>query len=111
MPARCATRRIYPAWRRSRPRCCSRAPVGAAHPYGRPLAGNDSSVTGLSRERVVAFYGSFYRPNIARLLVVGDVTLDEARQLVTARFGAWARGEAPVTAVGAAPQPSPRTIY
>jgi len=84
---------------------------GAAHPYGRPLAGNDSSVTGLSRERVVAFYASFYRPNIARLLMVGDVTLDEARQLVTARFGAWARGDKPATAVGAAPQPSPRTIY
>jgi len=26
-------------------------------------------------------------------------------------FGAWARGEAPAAAVGAAPQPSPRTIY
>jgi len=84
---------------------------GATHPYGRPLAGNDSSVTGLSRERVTGFYGTFYRPNTARLLVVGDVTLEEARQLVTARLGAWARGTAPSTPVGAAPQPSPRTIY
>jgi predicted Zn-dependent peptidase len=84
---------------------------GAAHPYGRPLAGNDSSVTGLTRERVTGFYGSFYRPNTARLLVVGDVTLEEARQLVTARLGAWTRGAAPNTPVGAAPQPAPRTIY
>lgn len=84
---------------------------GAAHPYGRPLAGNDSSVSGLTRERVTGFYGMFYRPNTARLLVVGDVTLDEARQLVTARLGGWTRGAAPNTSVGAAPQPAPRTIY
>jgi predicted Zn-dependent peptidase len=84
---------------------------GATHPYGRPLAGTDSTVSALSRERVAEFYRTFYRPNSARLLVVGDVTLEEARQLVVARFGAWARGEAPAAAVGADPQPSPRTIY
>lgn len=84
---------------------------GAAHPYGRPLAGNDSSVAGLSRDRVTAFYNTYYRPNSARLLVVGDVTLEEARQLVTARFGAWARGTAPAAAAAAAPATAPRTIY
>jgi len=84
---------------------------GAAHPYGRPLAGNDSSVTGLTRERVIGFYGTFYRPNTARLLVVGDVTLEEARHLVSTRLGGWMRGAAPNTPVGAAPQPAPRTIY
>jgi len=84
---------------------------GATHPYGRPLAGNDSSVTGLSRDRVSGFYNTYYRPNSARLLVVGDVTLEEARQLVTARFGGWARGAAPAAPAAAAPAPASRTIY
>lgn len=84
---------------------------GAAHPYGRPLAGNDSAVTGLSRDGVIQFYGAFYRPNTARLLVVGDVTLEEARQLVSARFGAWARRDAPATQAAVAPEPAPRAIY
>ena len=84
---------------------------GGTHPYGHPLAGNDSSVGGLSRDRVTAFYGTYYRPNAARLLVVGDVTLDEARQLVAARFGGWTRGDAPAASVGAGPAPTPRTIY
>jgi zinc protease len=84
---------------------------GASHPYGRPLAGNDSSVTALSRDRVAAFYGTFYRPNRARLLVVGDVTLDEARRLVAARFGWWVRADAPVAEAAAAPAPTPRAIY
>jgi predicted Zn-dependent peptidase len=84
---------------------------GAAHPYGRPPSGNDSAVTGLSRDRVIEFYGAFYRPNTARLLVVGDVTLEEARQLVTARFGEWARRDAPAAPSAVAPEPTPRAIY
>ncbi len=84
---------------------------GAAHPYGRPLAGTDASVGGLARDRVNAFYRTFYRPNGARLLVVGDVTLDEARQLIAARFGGWARSEAPAGATPAAPAPAARAIY
>jgi zinc protease len=84
---------------------------GTTHPYGRPLAGNDSSVTRLTRDRVQAFYQTFYRPNTARLLVVGDVTLEEAQALVAARFGGWARGDVPAPAASAAPAPTPRAIY
>jgi zinc protease len=86
---------------------------GSVHPYGRPLSGTDASVGGLTRERVAAFYRAFYRPNGARLLLVGDVTPDEARQLVAARFGGWARVEAAVTSSTAAPPPvpTPRAIY
>ncbi|HEV8304861.1 MAG TPA: pitrilysin family protein [Gemmatimonadales bacterium] len=84
---------------------------GWAHPYGRPLSGTDASVGGLAQARVAEFYRTFYRPNGARLLVVGDVTLAEARQLIAARFGAWARAEAPAPAPVSAPPPAPRAIY
>ncbi|HEX4628021.1 MAG TPA: insulinase family protein, partial [Gemmatimonadales bacterium] len=43
---------------------------GAAHPYGHPLNGTDAATAGLTRERVVAFYRAYYRPNAARVLVV-----------------------------------------
>ena len=84
---------------------------GSTHPYGRPLTGTDASVAGLTRERVSAFYRTNYRPNGARLLVVGDVTLEEARQLVAARFGGWARADAPAAGAPAAPAPTARAIY
>jgi predicted Zn-dependent peptidase len=45
------------------------------------------------------------------MLVVGDVTPDEVRQLIAARFGGWARGEAPAVTTPAAPAPAPRAIY
>jgi predicted Zn-dependent peptidase len=85
---------------------------GAAHPYGRPLNGTDSSTALLSRDRVRRFYEAFYRPDHARLLVVGDITLAAATRLVEQRFGGWARGAAAaLPAVPAAPAPAPRTFY
>ncbi|HEY3280356.1 MAG TPA: pitrilysin family protein [Gemmatimonadales bacterium] len=84
---------------------------GPGHPYGRPLSGSDASVGGLTQARVAEFYRAFYRPNGTRMLVVGDVTPDEVRQLIAARFGGWARGEAPAVTTPAAPAPAPRAIY
>jgi predicted Zn-dependent peptidase len=84
---------------------------GAGHPYGRPLAGSDSSVAMLTRDRVAAFYADYYRPNNAKILVVGDITPDEARTLITARFGTWVRGAIPAPAPATLPAAAPRTIY
>ena len=83
---------------------------GAAHPYGRPTNGTDASTALLSQERVRAFYEQYYRPNNARLLIVGDVTLAEARRVVLERFGRWARGPVPAAASAAAPPPQPRSF-
>jgi zinc protease len=85
---------------------------GTAHPYGRPIGGTEASTAALTRERVVEFYRVYYRPSNARLLIVGDISLAEARQLVTARFGGWERGEPRAAPVAAAPpSPAPRAIY
>jgi predicted Zn-dependent peptidase len=84
---------------------------GASHPYGRPTGGTEASTAALSRDRVADFYRSYYRPNGARLLVVGDVTLEEARQLVAARWGTWVRVEASPEAAPPPPAGSERTIY
>ncbi len=85
--------------------------VYGAHPYGHPAQGDDASTAALDRERVVRFYETFYRPENARILVVGDVTPAEARALVEARFGAWAKGPVPAAPVADAPAPAPRTFY
>lgn len=84
---------------------------GTAHPYGRPLNGTQTSVAALTRDRVAQFYATCYRPNSSRLLIVGDVTMDEAKRLVTERFGGWARGDLPQISDLAAPAAAVRTIY
>jgi zinc protease len=65
------------------------------HPYGRPVEGTIESVGKLTRDDVVAFYRGNVRPDTAVVAVVGDVTVDEARREVLARFGGWPRPSAP----------------
>ncbi len=84
---------------------------GAAHPYGRPLNGDETSTAALNRDRVAQFYQAYYRPANARVLVVGDVTLAEARSLLADRLGAWTAGDVPAVPETPAPAPAPRTIY
>jgi zinc protease len=84
---------------------------GPGHPYGRPLNGTTASTEALTRDRVAAFYHALARPNAARLLIVGDVTLAEARGLVAARFGAWERGAVPGASGAPAPAPAARSVY
>ena len=84
---------------------------GAQHPYGWPTDGTEVSTAALSQGRVQEFYRDYYRPTNARLLIVGDITMAEARRLIAARFGAWEQGEVPPLPVATAPTPGQRTFY
>ena len=85
--------------------------VYGTHPYAHPQQGNDASTAALDRAKVVRFYETYYHPENAKLLVVGDVTPAEARKLVEARFGAWAKGAVPAAPLSEPPAPAPRTFY
>lgn len=85
--------------------------VYGGHPYGHPTLGDDTSTAALDRERVVRFYETYYRPGNTRLLVAGDVTPAEARALIEARFGAWAKGDVPAPPVADPPVAAPRAFY
>ena len=84
---------------------------GRMHPYGRPLNGTEASTGALTRDRVAAFYRTYYRPNVARVLVVGDVTLAELRGLLSARLAAWEGGDVATEPRAAPPPPSARAVY
>uniref|UniRef100_UPI0025B7F248 M16 family metallopeptidase n=1 Tax=Brevundimonas sp. TaxID=1871086 RepID=UPI0025B7F248 len=65
-------------------------------PYGSPSGGTPDSLPGLTREDVVAFHASRYRPETARLIFSGDITVAQARTLAEQAFGDWrATGPAP----------------
>ncbi len=66
---------------------------GTNHPYG--LNTSEESVKKITLEKCNDFYKTFFRPNIAYLAIVGDITLAEAKPLVEKYFGNWQRGEVP----------------
>jgi zinc protease len=81
--------------------------VFANHPYGTPVEGTIESVGKLTRDDVVAFYQGHVRPDAAIVAVVGDITVDEARRAVLARFGGWSRPSTPPPPTPAEAGPTP----
>jgi zinc protease len=63
------------------------------HPYG--YYTSPDTVQNLSRDEVVAFYQTYFKPNNALLVIVGDLTAAEARAQTGRVFGGWPAGEVP----------------
>jgi len=77
----------------------ARLAFGAEHPYGRPAAGLPASVAALTRDDVAAFHAARFRPGSTALVLVGALTLDEAKALAEKHFGSWSGGAAPEIAI------------
>jgi zinc protease len=65
---------------------------GKDHPYGRQLSGDETSIKNLSRNDLVSFYESTYRPNNAVLIVVGDVESKTLLPKLEKAFANWKPG-------------------
>ncbi|MEW9306582.1 M16 family metallopeptidase [Labrys neptuniae] len=61
------------------------------HPYGTPIIGWENEIEGLSRQDAIDFHSRFYTPNNASLIVAGDVTAEEVRELAETHYGPVAR--------------------
>jgi zinc protease len=55
--------------------------------YGRPVNGDEISLTHIKREDVVQFYGKYYHPSNMILAVAGDFDAAEMKQKLDAAFG------------------------
>jgi len=59
------------------------------HPYGRIVEGSEESVKKISRADIVDFHSNYYVPNRTIIAVAGDITLEEAKDLVQKNLGNW----------------------
>jgi zinc protease len=83
---------------------------GANHAYGNPLTGSgtEASVSGMTRDDLVRFHRTWFKPNHATLVIVGDVSLAEIQPKLTRLFSRWQAGEVPQKNVSTvADQPRP----
>ncbi len=62
--------------------------------FARLAGGDELSVGGISRARTVAYHDQYYRPNSTALMIVGDISVDDAVRHATRYFGDWS-GTAP----------------
>ena len=59
------------------------------HPYGRPGDGTLESVPRIRRDDLEDFYDTYYRPESATIVVVGDVKAETVRCTVEDAMGGW----------------------
>lgn len=76
---------------------------GESHPYGRAGGGTEQTVPGITRGDIASFWGTWYKPNAATLIIVGDITVADAERRANALFGAWTRGTLPTVAAASPP--------
>jgi zinc protease len=66
-----------------------------AHPYRNPVIGWRSDLENVSLEKVKQFYETYYAPNNAYLIVVGDVKAEKVFKIAEKYFGKYESKEIP----------------
>ena len=66
-----------------------------AHPYGKPTIGWMADIEALSLEDCIAFYGTYYAPNNAVVVIVGDFDRDVALSALERHYGRLPAAEIP----------------
>jgi len=86
---------------------------GPGHAYGSALTGSGTaaSVRKITRDDLVKFHETWYRPNYSTLVVVGDTTLAEITSKLEKLFAGWKPGEVPAKNVTTVPLPSKPVVY
>jgi len=82
------------------------------HPYRNPVIGWASDLEGLTREDLLEYYRTYYVPNNAVLVIVGDFKKEEILPKIETYFGAIPRGpEPPAVRVKEPPQRGERRVF
>jgi zinc protease len=86
---------------------------GPGHAYGNPFTGSgtEAAVSKLTRADLVKFHETWFKPNNATLIVVGDTTLTEIRPKLEKLFKDWKGGKVPEKNIAAVPPAAKPTVY
>lgn len=86
---------------------------GQGHPYAVPFTGTgtEASVSKMTREDLAKFHDTWFKPNNATLLVVGDTTLGEIKPKLEKLLASWEAGSVPKRTVPHVDEPAKDVVY
>ncbi len=82
---------------------------GKEHPYGQ--VSSEASIKAITRDDLVKFYETYYRPNNATLIVVGETTMAGLKAKLESAFANWKASPVPETKIPAATNVAKPGIY
>lgn len=88
-------------------RVTSRLLYGSKHPYGE--FETEESVAKITLADVKKYYNTYWKPNVAYLVFVGDITTANAQKLAAQYFGKWQKAIVP-KATYQMPKPTAKTF-
>ena len=70
---------------------------GPGHPYGLPFSGSgyEDGVAKITRDDLVKFHQTWFKPGNATMVIVGDTTMAEIKPKLEALFANWSKGSVP----------------
>ena len=86
---------------------------GEGHAYSLPLTGSgtEESVARITRESLVNYHQTWFRPNNATMIVVGDTTMAEIKPKLERLFRNWKPGNVPTKNIGNVAVPDHASVY
>jgi zinc protease len=86
---------------------------GPGHAYGNPLTGSGTlaSVDKMTREDLVKFHETWFKPNHATLVIAGDTSLSEVTPKLEKLFASWKPGQTPEKNVKNVQMPPKSVVY
>ncbi len=82
---------------------------GKEHPYGLVL--NEAGVGKLTQDTIIKFHETWYRPNNATLVIVGDTTLGEIKPQLEKAFASWKQGNTAKRTIPKVEAPKQTEVY
>lgn len=80
---------------------------GKDHPYGEIMT--EATLAKINLEQIKNHYNTYFKPNIAYLVVTGDVTKAQVEKQAKQYFGKWVKGDVPAHNYGS-PRPPEKTV-
>jgi zinc protease len=86
---------------------------GQGHAYSNPWTGSgtEESTKRLTRDDLIRFHRTWFKPNNATLIVTGATTMAEIRPKLERAFAGWAKGEVPTKNVTSVEQQPRAAVY
>lgn len=81
---------------------------GDGHPYSEITT--VETLKNIQREDLVNYYNTYFKPNIAYLIIVGDINTKEAKKLVKKYFSKWEQGQVPTHTYPTPEQPASNRV-